>query len=121
MLESEYQEDFENNDGPNSNPSSSLDERIQIATNLPVIPQETNSLSRASSSVKSYDNAEPIKITPRSQNYEGDYKTEPGSRKKWEVAPTPKPPAPQEIEQIIQNNYSSAEAVSSPNDLKVSG
>jgi hypothetical protein len=39
MLESEYQEDFEeNNDGPNSNPSSSLDERIQIATNLPVIP-----------------------------------------------------------------------------------
>ena len=100
MLESEYQEDFENNDGPNSNPSSSLDERIQIATNLPVIPQETNSLSRASSSVKSYENGEQSKITPRSLNNEGgDYKTEPGARKKWDVAPAPKPAAPaQEIE-----------------------
>jgi hypothetical protein len=95
MLESEYLEDFEeNNDGPNSNPTSSLDERIQIATNLPVIPQETNSLSRASSSVKSYD--EPIKITPRSQNNDADYKTE-QPRKKWDMVPTPKQ-VPQEIE-----------------------
>lgn len=56
MLESEYQDDFENG---GSNPASSVDENaIQVATNLPsaaVIPHDTNSLSRASSSVKSSD------------------------------------------------------------------
>ncbi len=57
-LDSEYVEDFEKGDAV----SSSLDDRIQIATNLPPIPQEptptatVNSLSRASSSVKSFNN-----------------------------------------------------------------
>jgi len=57
-LESEYQDDFVEEVG--SNPTSSLDERVQVATNLPssvphVPEHETpNSLSRASSSVKSY-------------------------------------------------------------------